>query len=31
MSDIDTPAIVATVGTVAALVAIALFLRGCGR
>jgi hypothetical protein len=31
MSEIDTAAIVATVGTIAALVVIALFLRGCGR
>jgi hypothetical protein len=31
MSDIDTAAIVATVGTIAALVVIALFLRWCGR
>jgi hypothetical protein len=31
MSDIDTAAIVATIGTIAALVVIALFLRWCGR
>jgi hypothetical protein len=31
MSEIDTAAIVATVGAIAALVVIALFLRGCGR
>jgi hypothetical protein len=31
MNNIDTAAIVATVGTIAALVVIALFLRGCGK